>query len=225
MNLPNVSQEQLQEILDQIDQLQNSQKELNQRISVWKRKQNLYEVLDIGKIYLREMPQDLPIDVKILHLYSNNMVTLDNIFPPSLTVFKCENNRIRVIPDTLPYTLRELDCRGNELTELPKKLPKSLEILKCSRNRLTTLPDLPIGLKYLDFSNNFVEEMPKYIPDSLDTLICNTNKLTVMPCNMHCLTTLWCFSNRFPEDMIMNQHEPIPNYADRWKKWWDTKNG
>jgi len=70
---------------------------------------------------------------------SNSDLTGELPLPPQLMVVElyCSYNQLTSLPEVLPTSLTELDCFDNQLTTLPEQLPASLTKLYCSGN-----PDL-----------------------------------------------------------------------------------
>jgi len=110
--------------------------------------------------------------VTALNCNRNQLTTLPEVLPTSMTWFNCSNNQLTTLPE-LCTSLTGLNCDSNQLTALPE-LPASLTRLHCSNNQLTALPELPVSLSVLTCSNNQLTALPE-LPASLTELDCSGN--------------------------------------------------
>jgi len=143
-----------------------------------------------------ELP--LPPQLMVVELYCsyNQLTSLPEVLPASLTVLHCFKNQLTSLPEQLPASLTDLRCFKNQLTSLPELLPTSLTELHCSDNQLTSLPEqLPTSLTELHCSKNQLTSLPEQLPPSLTKLNCSSNQLTSLPELPTSLTSLDCSSN------------------------------
>ena len=156
-------------------------------------------LLDISQSNLAgELPLPPQLMVAELNCSSNQLTTLYEVLPASLTKLNCANNRLTTLPEVLPASLTKLYCFGNQLTTLPEVLPASLTGLRCDGNQLTTLPEvLPASMTWLNCYENQLTSLPEVLPASLTRLWCSFNQLTSLPEVLPAsLTVLNCRSNQ-----------------------------
>ena len=132
-------------------------------------------LLDISNSGLSgELP--LPPQLMVAGLYCrlNQLTSLPEVLPASLTRLECYDNQLTTLPEQLPPSLTELHCSDNRLTSLPEVLPASLTKLYCFNNQLTSLPELPTSLTGLWCNNNLLAKLPE-LPTRLINLDCSDN--------------------------------------------------
>ena len=130
-----------------------------------------------------------------LDCYDNELTSLPEILPSSLTSLSCGDNLLTELPATLPEGLTSLSCGYNSLTELPEILPSGLISLICSDNNLITLPRiLPSDLTRLWCDSNQLTSLP-VLPSGLEELYCDINQLTSLPKLPSGLEELSCWGN------------------------------
>lgn len=114
--------------------------------------------------HLNEIPRNIPVSVKLLHLNLNHIVLLDNrslAGLPNLTELWLSNNCYTWNPCNKSVTIMEgsfalvpklylLDLSFNNLTRVPKGLPQSLTTLKLGSNKIQHISEADfLGLRRL----------------------------------------------------------------------------
>jgi hypothetical protein len=74
--------------------------------------QNGHTYLDISRMELKELPNNLPTELTTLNC-SNNLITKLENLPDNLTYFFCHNNKITKL-ENLPINLIHLRCNDNK---------------------------------------------------------------------------------------------------------------
>ncbi|CNG22488.1 outer membrane protein YopM [Yersinia similis] len=154
---------------------------------------------------LQEWPDSLPSSLKELCITHCGFTTLGSL-PPNLQELLASHNQINTLPDTWPASLSSLDLSDNVLTQFPQNLPEGLDYLDVSSNRqlqewpdslpsslkelcithcgFTTLGSLPPNLQELLASHNQINTLPDTWPASLLVLDLGDNALTQFPQNL-----------------------------------------
>ncbi|BFI71842.1 hypothetical protein okayama9524_33540 [Yersinia pseudotuberculosis] len=154
---------------------------------------------------LQEWPDSLPSSLKELCITHCGFTTLGSL-PPNLQKLLANYNQINTLPDTWPASLSSLDLSNNVLTQFPQNLPEGMEDLTLSYNRqlqewpdslpsslkelcitycgFTTLGSLPPNLQELLASHNQINTLPDTWPASLLLLNLGQNALTQFPQNL-----------------------------------------
>ncbi|CNL44800.1 IpaH family type III secretion system E3 ubiquitin--protein ligase [Yersinia pseudotuberculosis] len=171
--------------------------------------QNLPEGLDYLDVssnrQLQEWPDSLPSSLEDLCITHCGFTTLGSL-PPNLQELRASYNQINTLPDTWPASLSSLDLSNNVLTQFPQNLPEGMEDLTLSYNRqlqewpdslpsslkelcitycgFTTLGSLPPNLQELRASYNQINTLPDTWPASLLLLNLGQNALTQFPQNL-----------------------------------------
>lgn len=113
------------------------------------------EELNVASNYLRELPPNLPKNLKFLFCNNNYLSNVDNL-PDSLKFFDCSKNYI--VNFKIPKKLNRLICSYNLIKEF-SEFPDNLNTVICSNNQIKYLPDLN-NVAYMDCKNNILEKLP-----------------------------------------------------------------
>lgn len=179
-----------------------------------------------------KLPTKLSDNIEVIICNDNGLfITELPQLPLSLKKLCCYNNNIKYLPEYLPISLENLACYINPLVSMPQ-LPSNLYILDAYATYIIRYPELPNKIINFSCGNNFykprkydiitkVEIIPN-IPKSLEIFKCDYNNLSELPELTDKLYLFNCFGN--PIKYINNHnYEIIKNiyvnfgiYLDRY---------
>ena len=138
--------------------------------------------LDVSNNALAELPPDLPHLLQRLSLDHNKLKKLCGPLPRFLRQISATHNQIRQVASDLPASITKLRLNYNEIETLPESLPVNLDLLNVHHNLLLRLPNtLPPWLIELNAAHNQLERIPETLPESLLILQVSHNAIYTMP--------------------------------------------
>ena len=143
---------------------------------------------------LRQLPDKLPMGLKMLTCTNDSLIQLPPILPPMLKILDCSFNNLTKLPDLL-VSLEKLKCMNNALEALPRQMP-NLTYLNCSNNKIKEIENnVSRNLDTLDCSNNVLKTI-KAVSQNLKYFNCRLNQLTVAPLLPYYTTYFDCSNNK-----------------------------
>jgi len=109
---------------------------------------------------------ELPKNLEKLYCYNKDITSLPDELPINLKILEVASNKLTKLPE-LPISLKILSCLDNQLTELPD-LPKSLSYIEFFQNPLTKLPK---GMKKVFIKQQAKEDKEWLIENAFKLLI------------------------------------------------------
>jgi len=125
--------------------------------------------------YIPYKIENLPEQLKRLHLRENYIVKIENI-PEGLHTLDLTCNKISKI-ENLPKRLRNLELTDNKISKI-ENLPDNLRILKLGHNKISKIENLPENLRSLSLEKNNLSELEN-LPDGLRLLDIRHNNYIV----------------------------------------------
>ncbi len=156
-----------------------------ERMKQWINQGGRDTVLELNRLNLGTLPDNLPPGVQHLDVSDNNFYQLPDQLSPTLTTLIASNNHLTSLPESLPNALKTINANVNQIRKLPERLPCHLKSLELHSNFISSLPEtLPDSIEILKLSGNDFKEFPQKLPASLTELNIASNELTSLPANL-----------------------------------------
>jgi len=141
--------------------------------------------IDIRKVDISVIPDNLPDSLKILVLIDTNVLVIPDSLPDSLEDLFLNDTDVSAIPDNLPKSLKRLFLINTDVSVIPDNLPGLLWLLCMDNTKVSVIPDsLPNSLRELFLNDTDVFAIPDILPDSLVWLYLKNTKVSVIPDNL-----------------------------------------
>lgn len=153
------------------------------------------------------------VNLKVLIIKSNPVVTLSLTGLPTLHTLRCDSNILTSLNVSGLFGLTTLHCNNNQLTTLDLTTLQSLEALDCSNNRLESINISPFAaptMQHLAYENNPLNTLDISVFTNLYSLNCSGNGLTSINLAPHPnLHELRCNRN----ELTALNLTPVPNLS------------
>ena len=104
--------------------------------------------------------ENVPSSVTVFNCNNNKIRKIENI-PPSVTRFTCTRNQIQKI-ENIPPSVTVFNCSGNQITRI-ENVPPSVTIFHCNSNQIQKIENLPPALGHFNYCGNpitHVDDLP-----------------------------------------------------------------